>query len=60
MSEIEMKKIGEYSKVSALRRLTEGKLKVLFTTPEQAFSNSCMPTMKEMIAKKMISRIVVD
>jgi RecQ family ATP-dependent DNA helicase len=60
MSEAEMKKVGEFSRVSVLRRLIEGKIKVLFTTPEQAFSNSCMPYMKEMMAQNRISRIVVD
>jgi RecQ family ATP-dependent DNA helicase len=60
MSEAEMKKIGEFSRMSVLRRLRDGKIKVLFTTPEQAFSDSCSSTIKEMLAQKRISRIVVD
>ena len=60
MSEVEMKKMGGVSRCAVLQRLIRGELKVLFTTPEQAFSSSCLPCWKEMIAQNKISRIVVD
>jgi hypothetical protein len=60
MSEVEMKKMGGVSRSAVLQRLIRGELKVLFTTPEQAFSSSCLPCWKEMIAQNKISRIVVD
>ncbi len=55
-----MKKLGGRSRTAVLQKLIKGELRVLFITPEQAFSNLCMPYFKEMLAKNKISRIVVD
>jgi superfamily II DNA helicase RecQ len=60
MSDTEMKKLGGRSRTSVLQKFIKGDLRVLFTTPEQAFSNSCKPYIKEMLAKNKISRIVID
>ena len=63
MSETEMNKggpTGGLKRAQVLRGLTNDEYRVLFTTPEQAFSNTCSPVLKEMIAQNKISRIVVD